>query len=294
MSLPATASEALQAFAACPGWDQRARLQMQWGERLEPLSAEQCSNEHLVQGCASQVWLLGEEHEGRWYFQAASDARLLRGLLALLLGAGAAFVLSRSITVPLRQAAESARQIAAGDLTQAIDTAARTLGRLDILVNNAGVAVAGEIDSFALADFDHTLNVNVRAVFVATQAAVRHMGQGGAYGRVITIGSTNSDRVPWAGFSVYGMSKAAIVGLTKGLARDLGPRGITVNNVQPGPVNTDMNPADGPLASNMHGMMALGRHAHPDEIAGMVAYLAGPESGMVTGASLLIDGGFAA
>src|SRR3989344_3389995 len=91
----------------------------------------------------------------------------------------------------------------AAALTQAIDTAARTLGRLDILVNNAGVAVAGEIDSFALADFDHTLNVNVRAVFVATQAAVRHMGQGGAYGRVITIGSTNSDRVPWAGFSVY-------------------------------------------------------------------------------------------
>ncbi|KRD22225.1 oxidoreductase [Acidovorax sp. Root267] len=182
----------------------------------------------------------------------------------------------------------------AAALTQAIDGAARTLGRLDILVNNAGVAVAGEIDNFALADFDHTINVNVRAVFVATQAAVRHMGQGGAYGRVITIGSTNSDRVPWAGFSVYGMSKAAIVGLTKGLARDLGPRGITVNNVQPGPVNTDMNPADGPLASNMHGMMALNRHAHPDEIAGMVAYLAGPESGMVTGASLLIDGGFAA
>ena len=167
-------------------------------------------------------------------------------------------------------------------------------GKLDILVNNAGVAVAGEIGSFALADFDHTLNVNVRAVFVATQAAVRHMGQGGAYGRVITIGSTNSDRVPWPGFSVYGMSKAAIVGLTKGLARDLGPRGITVNNVQPGPVNTDMNPADGPMAGDMHGLMALDRHAHPDEIAGMVAYLAGPESGMVTGASLLIDGGFAA
>ena len=182
----------------------------------------------------------------------------------------------------------------AAALVQAIDGAARTLGRLDILVNNAGVAIAGEIDSFALADFDHTLNVNVRAVFVATQAAVRHMGQGGAYGRVITIGSTNSDRVPWPGFSVYGMSKAAIVGLTKGLARDLGPRGITVNNVQPGPVNTDMNPADGPMASSMHGLMALSRHAHPDEIAGMVAYLAGPESGMVTGASLLIDGGFAA
>jgi len=187
--------------------------------------------------------------------------------------------------------ADSADAVA---LTQAVDRAARELGRLDILVNNAGVAIAGELSSFALADFDHTLNVNVRAVFVATQAAVRHMGQGGAYGRVITIGSTNSDRVPWAGFSVYGMSKAAIVGLTKGLARDLGPRGITVNNVQPGPVNTDMNPADGPMGGDMHSLMALNRHAHPDEIAGMVAYLAGPESGMVTGASLLIDGGFAA
>ena len=176
----------------------------------------------------------------------------------------------------------------------AIDAAASAFGRLDILVNNAGVAVAGDFESYALADFDRTVAVNVRGVFVATQAAVRHMGQGGAYGRVINMGSTNSDRVPWAGFSVYAMSKAAIVGLTKGLARDLGPRGITVNNVQPGPVDTDMNPAHGPLAGNMHSMMALARHAHPDEIAGMVAYLAGPESDMVTGASLLIDGGFAA
>ena len=120
------------------------------------------------------------------------------------------------------------------------------------------------------------------------------MGPGGAHGRVITIGSTNCYHVPWAGFNVYGMGKAAIVGLTEGPARDLGPRGITVNNVQPGPVNTDMNPADGPMAGDMHGLMALNRHAHPDEIAGMVAYLAGPESGMVTGASFLIDGGFAA
>lgn len=179
-------------------------------------------------------------------------------------------------------------------LTAAIDGAARELGRLDILVNNAGVAVMGEVGSVTLEDLDRTLAVNVRGVFVATQAAVRHMGQGGAYGRVITIGSTNSDRLPWAGFSVYGMSKAAIVGLTKGLARDLGPRGITVNNVQPGPVNTDMNPADGPMAGDMHGMMAVNRHADPAEIAGMVAYLVGPEAGMVTGASLLIDGGFAA
>lgn len=179
-------------------------------------------------------------------------------------------------------------------LRAAVDEAARHFGRLDILVNNAGVAVMGDFDSFSLADVDKTLAVNVRAVFVATQAAVRHMGQDGAYGRVITIGSTNAERMPWAGGGVYAMSKAAIVGLTKGLARDLGPRGITVNNVQPGPVNTDMNPANGPMASSMHGLMGVARHAHPDEIAGMVAYLAGPEAGMVTGASLLIDGGFAA
>lgn len=182
----------------------------------------------------------------------------------------------------------------AAGLTAAIDRAAREFGRLDILVNNAGVAVMGDLASLSIEDLDRTLAVNVRGVFVATQAAVRHMGQGGAYGRVITIGSTNSERLPWAGFSIYGMSKAAIVGLTKGLARDLGPRGITVNNVQPGPVHTDMNPADGPMAKDMHGMMAVARHADAPEIAGMVAYLAGPEAGMVTGASLLIDGGFAA
>ena len=176
-------------------------------------------------------------------------------------------------------------------LRAAIDQAAAHFGRLDILVNNAGVAVMGELDSFRLEDLDRTLNVNVRAVFVAVQAAARHMGEGG---RIVNIGSTNAERMPWAGGAVYAMSKAAIVGLTRGLARDLGPRGITINNVQPGPVNTDMNPSDGPMAAGMHGLMAVNRHARPDEIAGMVAYLVGPEAGMVTGGSLLIDGGFAA
>jgi 3-oxoacyl-[acyl-carrier protein] reductase len=179
----------------------------------------------------------------------------------------------------------------AAALRAAIDQAAAAFGRLDMLVNNAGVAVMGALDSFSMEDFDRTLAVNVRAVFVAVQAAVRHMGDGG---RIVTIGSTNAERMPWAGGGVYAMSKSAIVGLTRGLARDLGPRGITINNVQPGPTATDMNPADGPMAADMHGLMALERHAHPDEIAGMVAYLVGPEAGMVTGASLLIDGGFAA
>ncbi|VTU18207.1 SDR family oxidoreductase [Variovorax sp. PBL-E5] len=179
----------------------------------------------------------------------------------------------------------------AAALVAAVDQAAKTLGRIDILVNSAGVLKLATIDAMSLEDLDRTLDVNVRAVFVATQAAVRHMGEGG---RVITIGSTNAERMPFAGGAAYAMSKSAITGLTRGLARDLGPRGITVNNVQPGPVDTEMNPADGPMAATMHSFMALQRHGSGGEIAGMVAYLASPEAAFVTGASLSIDGGFAA
>ncbi|HTH43830.1 MAG TPA: 3-oxoacyl-ACP reductase family protein [Oxalicibacterium sp.] len=174
---------------------------------------------------------------------------------------------------------------------QSIDQAAATFGRIDILVNNAGVLAMGPVEDFKLEDFDRTLAVNVRSVFVATQQAVRYMQEGG---RVITIGSTNADRMPFAGGAAYAMSKSAIVGLTKGLARDLGPRGITVNNVQPGPVDTDMNPANGDFAQTMLGLMAIPRYGKGEEIAAFVSYLAGPEAGYVTGASLSIDGGFAA
>ena len=149
----------------------------------------------------------------------------------------------------------------------------------------------GPIDDFTLADFDRTIAVNVRAVFVASQAAVKHMKSGG---RIINIGSCNADRMPFAGGAVYAMSKSALQGLVRGLARDLGPRGITVNNVQPGPVDTEMNPADGPMADTMTGLNALPRFGSSEEIAAMVAYLAGPEAGYVTGASLTIDGGFSA
>ena len=173
----------------------------------------------------------------------------------------------------------------------AVDRAAGELGGIDILVNNAGVAVIGPMDGFRLEDFDRIFAVNVRAVFVATQAAVKHMKAGG---RIINIGSTNAERMPFPGGSVYAMSKAALVGLVKGLARDLGPRGITVNNVQPGPVDTEMNPAEGEFAKMILPMMALPRYAHADEVAAMVAYLAGPEASFVTGASLMIDGGFSA
>jgi 3-oxoacyl-[acyl-carrier protein] reductase len=184
--------------------------------------------------------------------------------------------------------ADSADAVA---VKSAVAETARTLGRLDVLVNNAGIAVVTPLDQFSLEDFDRMVAVNVRGVFVAVQEASRLMGEGG---RIITIGSVNADRIPFAGGSVYAMTKAAIAGLTRGLARDLGPRGITVNNVQPGPVDTDMNPADGPFAEAMKSWMALTRYGQADEIAGMVAYLAGPEAGFVTGASLTIDGGFAA
>ena len=184
--------------------------------------------------------------------------------------------------------ADSADAVA---VQHAIRQSVTRFGRLDILVNNAGVLVWGHLEELTLDDLDRTLAVNIRSVFVACQEAAHHMGKGG---RIINIGSTNADRIPMAGGSVYAMSKSALVGLTKGMARDLGPRGITVNNVQPGPVDTDMNPADGESAEQLKGMMALARYGKDDEIASFVAYLAGPEAGYVTGASLTIDGGFSA
>ncbi|MGU7785063.1 SDR family oxidoreductase [Burkholderia sp. PU8-34] len=179
----------------------------------------------------------------------------------------------------------------ASALTAAISEAARVLGKIDILINNAGVLLMGTVDSFSLEDFDKTLAVNVRSVFVGAKAVLPYMGQGG---RIINIGSCNAERMPFPGGSAYAMSKSALQGLVQGLARDLGPKGITVNNVQPGPVNTDMNPETGEFADALHNLMAVQRHATADEIAGMVAYVASPEAAFVTGASLTIDGGFTA
>ncbi|MBX3278352.1 MAG: 3-oxoacyl-ACP reductase FabG [Acidobacteria bacterium] len=171
----------------------------------------------------------------------------------------------------------------------AVAETARIFGRLDILVNNAGIAMVGSPEEFRIEDFDRMVAVNVRAVFVAAQEAVRHLGEGG---RIITIGSVNADRIHFPGGSVYAMTKAAVAGLTRGLARDLGPRAITVNNIQPGPVETDMNPASGPFAEEMKRHLALGRFGRSEEIAAFVSYLAGPESAFITGASFNIDGGY--
>ncbi|MBI4751845.1 MAG: 3-oxoacyl-ACP reductase FabG [Acidobacteria bacterium] len=173
----------------------------------------------------------------------------------------------------------------------AVAETAQKLGGLDILVNNAGVAIVKPFDEFTLDEFDRLVNVNVRGVFVGIQEASRHMREGG---RIITIGSVNGDRIPFPGGSVYALTKAAVAGLTRGLARDLGPRGITVNNVQPGPVNTEMNPENGPFAGMIKGFMAVPRYGKDDEVASLVVFLASPDAAFITGASIDIDGGFKA
>jgi 3-oxoacyl-[acyl-carrier protein] reductase len=176
-------------------------------------------------------------------------------------------------------------------LVSAIERTVGDFGGIDILVNNAGILKIAPVDEFTLADFDLTLAVNVRAVFVATQQALKHMTDGG---RIINIGSTNAERMPFAGGAVYAMSKSALQGLVKGLARDIGTRGITINNVQPGPVDTEANPDGSDFSTTLKALMALPRYASVDEVAGMVAYLASPEAAYITGASLMIDGGFSA
>lgn len=179
----------------------------------------------------------------------------------------------------------------ADEVRAAVTRTVEELGGLDILINNAGVAVIGPFEALSLEDFDRMVNINVRGLFVASQEAARHLKPGG---RIIHIGSINADRMPFAGGAVYALTKGAVASFTQGLARDLGPRGITVNNVQPGPVATEMNPDNGEFSDLMRSLTALGRYGQDTEIASFVSYLAGPETGYITGANLTIDGGFGA
>jgi 3-oxoacyl-[acyl-carrier protein] reductase len=215
-------------------------------------------------------------------------------------GAAVAFTYGASATEAEKLAAEVAGsggtavaiQADSGDPEQvatAIDETVAQLGGLDILVNNAGVAYIGDVESLTMEQFDRLVAINVKGVFAAIQRAIPHLG---STGRIINIGSINADRVPGPGLSIYAMSKAAVAGLTRGLARELGPRGITVNNIQPGPVATEMNPEVGEFADSLRAVMALGRYGQPRDIASVVSYLAGPEAAYVTGANWNVDGGF--
>lgn len=170
----------------------------------------------------------------------------------------------------------------------AVNQAAAHFGRLDILVNNAGIGNIKPLDSCTLDDFDETMAVNVRAVFAASRVAITHMHNGG---RIINIGTCLVDRITFGGCALYSTSKAAITGLTKALARELGPKKILVNIVHPGPIDTDMNPSDGPSSDYQRSITALDTFGKTDDIAAMVVFLAGPESGFVTGAEFTVDGG---
>jgi 3-oxoacyl-[acyl-carrier protein] reductase len=174
-------------------------------------------------------------------------------------------------------------------VTGAIDLAVAELGRLDILVNNAGAFDLGALEQLSLEEFERTMAVNVRAPFVACQAAVRHLPAGG---RIVNIGSNVAERAVFPGFSLYAMSKTALIGLTKALGRELGPRAITVNLVNPGPTDTELNPADGPNAATVNGFTALGHYATPADVAAAVAFLASPDGRYITGATVNVDGGF--
>jgi cyclic-di-GMP-binding biofilm dispersal mediator protein len=208
-------------------------------------------------------------------------------------GATVAFTYAGSHDTALALGRETGAEAIKADSADrdAVIEVVRSRGPLDVLVVNAGVIVFGDARTLDPDAVDRLIDVNVRAPYHAAVEAAKAMPDGG---RIILIGSVNADRMPFAGAAAYALSKSALQGMARGLARDFGDRGITVNVVQPGPVDTDMNPADGPMKDQMHGFMAIKRHARPDEIAAMVAYLASPEAAIVTGAMHTIDGGFGA
>jgi len=162
---------------------------------------------------------------------------------------------------------------------------------IDVLVVNAGALVLGDPLTLDPDAIDRMIDINVRAPYHAAVEAAKAMPDGG---RILIIGSTNGDRIPFEGGAAYAMTKSAMQGMVRGLARDFGPRGITVNVIQPGPVDTDMNPAEGPMAPMMHGFMAVPRHIHAAEVADYAAFLASPSAAMITGSLQTIDGGFGA
>lgn len=226
------------------------------------------------------------------------------------IGAGISLVLAENgadVAFTYQSAAEKARSVVnsiqglgrravaiqadSGDpdaIARSVSEAVSTLGGLDILVNSAAIGHSGLVADVDLAEYQRLMDINVRAPMLFAKAVIPHLGKGG---RIITIGSALGERVPFPGITIYAMSKAALTSFTRGLSRELGPRGITVNLVQPGATNTDSNPADGAAADFQRSLTSLGRYAEPREIGNAVAYLASPAASIVTGATLTVDGG---
>jgi 3-oxoacyl-[acyl-carrier protein] reductase len=176
----------------------------------------------------------------------------------------------------------------AGAVTAAVEKTVATFGGLDVLVNNAGTAIPKKFEETTLEELDLIIDINIRGVFVTTQAALKHMNDGG---RIITIGSCVGERMMTPGLVPYSATKGAVKMFTQGLSREVGNRGITVNNVQPGPIDTDLNPAAGDWAAPQKAATALNRYGSVDEVAALVSFVAGPESSYITGANLTVDGG---
>ena len=170
----------------------------------------------------------------------------------------------------------------------AVEKTVATFGRLDVLVNNAGTAIPKKFEETTLEEMDRLIDINIRGTFVATQAALKHMEDGG---RIIMIGSSVGERMMTPGLVPYSATKGAAKMFTQGLSREVGNRGITVNNIQPGPINTDLNPAAGEWAAPQKAATALNRYGSVDDVAALVAFVAGPEASYITGANLTVDGG---
>ena len=203
---------------------------------------------------------------------------------------------AQAVAADIRAGGRRALAIAADSadsqaVTAAVERTVAEFGRIDIVVNNAGVFAYGPFEEETAENYERVMAIHVRAPFVAAQAASKHLQRGG---RIINIGSCLGERVGAPGMTLYSLSKAAVIGLSKGLAQDLGKRGITVNTVQPGPTDTDMNPANGDHADHQRAGLPLGEYGQAEDIAATVAHLAGPGGNFITGATISVDGGFSA
>ncbi|PWK51847.1 SDR family NAD(P)-dependent oxidoreductase [Pleionea mediterranea] len=202
-------------------------------------------------------------------------------------------VASQEVEAEIRNTGSSVLAIKADNasvesIQKAVDKVVTEFGRIDILVNNAGLFEVSTFEEIKLEQFQKNLNVNVQAVFMASQFASKHMKEGG---RIISIGSNLAEYTKMQGLTLYSLTKSALIGFTKGLARDLGPRGITVNIVHPGSTNTDMNPADGEFSDAQRSVMCIPKYSEPKDIAALVTWIAGDESRSITGTGFTIDGG---